>query len=58
MEKTSMSKAFAAIIGGMATIAAVYFSFNVDWLSPEVTLTLGTALNALLVYMVPNKPIE
>jgi len=54
----SMDKAFAAIIGGVATVAAVYFSVNIDWLSPELTVMIGTALNALLVYMVPNQPVE
>ena len=58
MEQTTTGKALAAVLGGLATIAATVFSVNMDWLSPELTVTLGAALSALLVYFVPNKPVE
>jgi len=58
MEQTTTGKALAAVIGGIATIAATVFSMNMDWLSPELTVTIGSALSALLVYFVPNKPVE
>jgi len=58
MEQTTTGKALAAIIGGVATVAATIFSINMDWLSPELTVTIGSALSALLVYFVPNKPVE
>lgn len=58
MDKTTVGKAIAAVLAGLATIAATVFSVDVDWLTPELTVTIGTALTALLVWLVPNKPVE
>lgn len=58
MDQTTVGKAIAAVLTGLATIAATVFAVNVDWLSPELTVTIGSALGALLVYFVPNKPVD
>ena len=58
MEQTTTGKAIAAVLAGMATIAATVFSVDVDWLTPELTVTIGSALTALLVWLVPNKTVE
>jgi len=58
MEQTTVAKAITAIITGFATIAATVFSQSVDWLTPELTVTIGSAITALLVWLVPNKPVE
>lgn len=58
MEPMTVAKAIAAVLSGLATIAATVFAVNVEWLTPELTVTIGTALSAILVYMVPNKSVE
>jgi len=58
MEKTSMTKAIVAIVTGVGTILATAFSVNMEWLSPELTVTIGSAVTALLVWLVPNKVID
>ena len=58
MEQMSMDKAIAAVITGIAAIAATVFSVNTDWLSPELVVTLGSVFTAAVVWLVPNKPVE
>ena len=58
METTTMNKAFTAIITGFATVVATYFSTDMGWLSPELTTTIGSALTALMVWLVPNKTVD
>lgn len=58
MEQTTIAKAITAVLTGLATVAATVFAVNVDWLSPELTVTIGSAIGALLVYLVPNEPVE
>ncbi len=58
MDKTSVAKAVTAVVSGVATIAATIFAVNVDWLTPELAVTIGTGVTALLVWLVPNKPVE
>jgi hypothetical protein len=58
MEQMTVAKAIAAVLAGLATIASTVFAVNVDWLSPELTVTIGTAIGALLVYLVPNEPVD
>jgi len=58
MEPTTIAKAVTAVVSGLATIAATIFAVNVDWLTPELAVTVGSALTALLVWLVPNEPVE
>jgi hypothetical protein len=55
---TTIDKAIVAILGGLATVAAMSFGVNVDWATPELLGSIGTMLNAILVYVVPNKESE
>jgi hypothetical protein len=57
MEMTT-GKAVAAVLTGLATIAATVFGVNTGWFTPELSVTIGSALTALLVYLVPNKEVE
>ncbi len=52
---TTIDKAFAAIIGGFGSFAALQWGFSVDWLTPELTAMISTAFATLLTYLVPNK---
>lgn len=58
MDQTTVAKAIVALLTGMATVAATVFAVNVDWLTPELTVTVGSAVTALLVWLVPNKTVE
>jgi len=58
MDKTTMAKAVTAVITGLATIAGVVFSVNVDWLTPELAVSIGAGVTALMVWLVPNEPVE
>jgi CBS-domain-containing membrane protein len=55
---TSIDKAIVAILGGLATVAAMSFGVNVDWATPELLGSIGSVLSAILVYVVPNKEPE
>ncbi len=58
MDQTTVAKAIVAVLTGLATVAATVFAVNVDWLTPELTVTIGSAVTALLVWLVPNKTVE
>lgn len=58
MDSTTVAKAVTAVITGMATIAATVFAVSIDWLTPELTVTVGTAVTALMVWLVPNQSVE
>ena len=58
METTSMTKAITAIITGVATVAATIWSIDIGWLSPEMTVTIGSVVTALMVWLVPNKVVD
>ena len=58
MDQMSVAKAITAVLTGAATIAATVFAVNVDWLTPELTVTLGSVFTAVLVWLVPNQPVE
>lgn len=58
MDQTTVTKAITAVLTGAATIAATVFAVNVDWLTPELTVTIGTALTAFLVWLLPNSPVD
>jgi len=55
---TTIDKAIAAIIGGVAGFLALKFGFSADWLTPEMVVMVSSALAGLLTYLVPNKPAE
>ena len=58
MDQTTVAKAIAAVVAGLATIAATVFAVNVDWLTPELSVTVGTMLTAVLVWLVPNQSVD
>ncbi len=58
MEQTTTAKAVTAVLSGLVTIAATVFAVQWDWLTPELTVTVGTLLTAVLVYFVPNEPVD
>jgi len=58
MEKTSVAKAVTAVVSGLATIFATVFSADISWLTPELTVSIGTGITAFLVWMVPNDTVE
>lgn len=53
---TTIDKAIAAVIGGLASFAFMKWGIQLEWLTPEVINTLSVLISGMLVYIVPNKP--
>ena len=52
------SKAIAAILGGLVTMAGA-FGIPVEWATPEVVTAVGTVITTVLVYIFPpNRAAE
>ena len=54
MDMGKVSKAIVAVIGGVGTLMGIVFGADVSWLTPELTVAIGSVLTTLMVYLVPN----
>lgn len=52
---TTIDKAIAAVVGGIASFLLLKFGIHADWLTPDIINTLSIAVAGLLTYWVPNK---
>jgi len=52
---TTIDKAIAAVIGGIASFFGLQFGFNAEWLTPDLTVTISSLIAGVLTYFVPNK---
>lgn len=52
---TAYNKAVVASIGALVAIGSA-LGWNLSFLTPETQAALASAITALLVYLIPNKP--